>query len=117
MHPAPIGDGIFGVTAGRRRHHAVAHPDAFHVTADRFDFAGAFESETGPDAADRAVLVAEADQQIGAIEARGAHADQHLGGLGRGLLHVANLNAVLTNDCGFHDRAPVRANGGRARKV
>src|SRR5258708_7583142 len=112
MHPAPIGDRIFGVAARRRPHDAVARRDALHVAADRFDLAGTLETEPCPGAADRAVLVAEADQEIGAIEARGAHADQDLVRLGRGLLHVANLDAVLTNDCGFHVRTPVGKGSG-----
>ena len=56
-----VGGDVFGVAAGRRRHHAVAGLEALHRAADRLDLAGAFEPEPRADAADPAVLVAHGD--------------------------------------------------------
>ncbi len=55
-----------------------------------------------PLAADRAVLVAGGDQQVGPIERGGTDPDQDLVGLGRRLRHIADLDAGITEDGSFH---------------
>ena len=45
MHPAPVGHGVLGEAARRRRHDAVAGFEVLHLAADRLDLAGAFETE------------------------------------------------------------------------
>ena len=53
--------------------------------ADRLDLAGAFQPDPRTDAADAAVLMAERNQEVGAIEARCPHPDQNLIRLRHGL--------------------------------
>jgi hypothetical protein len=77
MHPPGIGDHIFGKAPGRRRHHSIAGLDASDIAADRLDFAGTLQPKPGADAADGTVLMAQGNQKIGPVEARGLHPDQH----------------------------------------
>jgi hypothetical protein len=41
--------------------------------------------------------------EVGAIEAAGAHANQHLRALGRGFCHVGDCSAIGAVDIGFHE--------------
>ena len=45
MHPAPVGHGVLGESARRRRHDAVAGFEVGHLAPDRFDLASAFETQ------------------------------------------------------------------------
>ena len=45
MHPAPVGHGVLGESAWRRCHDAVAGFEVGHLTSDRLDLAGAFETQ------------------------------------------------------------------------
>jgi hypothetical protein len=108
VHPPGIGDHIFGKATGRGGHHPVAGLDALHVAADRFDFAGTLQTEPRADAADGTVLMAQGDQQIGAVEARGADPDQHLVRLRHRLWQVADIDGFFTQYGGLHDRSSGR---------
>src|SRR5262249_27701492 len=55
------------------------------------------------DAADSSMPLAETDQKVRAVERGGTDADQHLVGLGLRLGQFADFDAVLANNCGFHD--------------
>jgi len=44
-----VGGDVFGIAAGRRRHHTVAGFEALHRRTDRLDLAGAFEPEPRAD--------------------------------------------------------------------
>ena len=103
MHPPGVGDGIFGKAARRRAHDAVAGLEVLDLAADRLDLAGAFQPDPRADAADAAVLDAGGDQEVGAVEARGAHLDQHLVRLRLGLRQVADLDTFFAENCCFHD--------------
>lgn len=89
-------------------HHAVAGPDAWHLAADRLDFAGTLQAEPGADAADTAVLMAQGDQKIGPVEARGPYPDQDLVRLRCRLRQVADFDAFFTQNGGLHDRSSGR---------
>src|SRR5262249_51309149 len=101
-----VGDGVFGITARRRGHHPVARLEVLHLAPDRFDLARTFEPEPRADAADPAVLLAGRDAEVGAVEARGAHADQDLARRRLRLRHIADFRSILTDDCGFHAAPP-----------
>ena len=102
MHAAGVGDRIFGIAAGRGPHHPITGLETGDLAADRFNLARALKTEPGPHAADAAVLMPGGDHQIGAIEARSAHADEHLVRLRIRLWEIADLDPLLAQDCGFH---------------
>ena len=53
--------------------------------------------------------MARGDHEIGAIEARCAHADQDLVRRRRWLRQIADLNASIADNCSFHDVTRLRA--------
>ena len=100
--PAVIGQRVFGKRRAARAHHPVADLDALGVGADFGDLAGPFHAEHGADAAGRAMRVALGHAEVGAVEAVGADADQHLRALRRGLCDIGDFSAVGAVDIGFH---------------
>src|SRR6185437_4100989 len=103
---APIGHRIFGIGAAARAHDAVAGLEAAHLAADFSDLARPFETGDRAGTAEIAVTVAGRHEQIGAIEAAGADADQDLVGLRPRLRHVADFEALLAQYGGLHGSPP-----------
>ena len=102
MDAYKVSDGVFRNAARCRCHDAIARLDADNLAADRLDLAGAFEPDPRPDAADGAMPMARRDNEIGAVERGGTHADQHLIWFGRRLFQVANLDPDIAQNGGFH---------------
>src|SRR5262249_15569947 len=103
IDPSPVGDGIFGIAAGARAHHAVAGLDAalrFRAALDHL--ARPFEADRRADASVAAVRQAAGRGEIGALERRGLDLHQHLVGFGPRLRDVAHDQSILARNAGLH---------------
>ena len=99
MNTARVGDDVLGKAAGRRGQHPVAGFYSVHSTADRFDFAGAFQTE--PRAA-----ATRSCQEIGAVEARRARPDHDFVRAGLRLRQVPDFGSVVAGNCYLHAVPP-----------
>ena len=99
---APVGDGVFRVTAGPRAHDAVARFDALSFGADGHDLTGELQPGRGAQPPCPAMRLAGYHPQIRSVQAGGADADQDFVGLGFGAGDVLDLQAGGGDDGGFH---------------
>ena len=90
---------------------------SLHFAADRLDLAGTFQPDPGPDAADAAVLMAQRNQEIGAIEARCPDLDQNLVRLRCGLRQIADFDLFFPNNGGSHGSLPGAASSMPAQDI
>ena len=99
----PVAHGIFGIAAGARAHHPVAGLEAaLNLGAGLDHLACPVDADRRADATVAAVREATGGREIGAIEAGGAHLDQHLVGLRARLRHVAHVDPLFACNASLH---------------
>ena len=100
---ALVDDGELGLAAaGDDRHHAVAGLEAADAAAAGDDLARELEAGDVLRRAGRGRVVAGELHQVGAVEARGADADEQLAVLGLGIGAVGDLDPAVGNRGGTH---------------
>src|SRR6202040_3248188 len=95
----------FAICSAAGAHHLVAGFEAFGLRSRFGDLAGPLHAEHGADAAGAAMRVAFGHTEVGAIEAAGADANQHLRALWRGFWDVGDCGAIGAVDIGFHEHS------------
>ncbi len=92
-------------TAADDAHHAVALGEARRAVAERLDLAGELEAGDVLRAAGRRRVAAAALHHVGAVDAGGADADEHLAGARLRVGMLLDENLAVADRGGAHDGA------------